>query len=123
MKSLKCFVIIAVCLLGAMAPVFAQDPLKVGPNIYKLVFENERVRVMEVTFQPGDKIATHSHPDHIAYMLSGGTLKLSYPDGSTKEISGEKGQVFWIKAETHAAENTSPKKVKLLVVELKPKTV
>ena len=86
--------------------VLAQDPLEVGPDIYKLVFENDRVRVMEVTFKPGAKIAMHSHPDHFAYVLADGKLLLSYPDGTTKDLEGKAGNLFWINAETHAAENT-----------------
>ena len=47
----------------------AQDPIKVGPNIYKKLLENDRIRMLEVTFAPGDSIAFHSHPDHAVYFL------------------------------------------------------
>jgi len=97
----------------------AQDPLEVGPDIYKLLFENERVRVMEITFKPGDKIGTHSHPDHMAYLLTDGKLLLSYPDGTTKDLDGKAGEVIWINAETHAAENVGTTEVKGVVIELK----
>ena len=106
--------------------VMAADPLEVGPNIYKLLFENDRVRVMEVTFQPGDKIGFHSHPDHYAYILSGGNLLLRYEDGTTKNLDGKTGDVIWINAETHAAENVGSTVVKGLITELKepkPETV
>ncbi len=95
------------------------DPMKVGPDIYKLKFENERVRVMEVVFVPGAKIAMHSHPDHVTTLITAGTLRLSYPDGTTKEISGNAGDVFYIPAESHAAENIGTTEVKGIVVELK----
>jgi hypothetical protein len=36
-----------------------------GPNIYKRLFENDRVRLFEVRFKPGECIALHSHPDHV----------------------------------------------------------
>lgn len=109
--------------LGAGRIALAQNPLEVGPDIYKLVFENERVRVMEVSFQPGDKIAMHSHPDHVTTFVTEGTLKLFYPDGSTKDISGKPGDSFWIPAETHAAENIGTTEVRGIVVELKEPSV
>ena len=74
---------------------------------------------MEVTFAPGQKIAMHSHPDHLVYILSGGKLILSYPDGTTKDFEGKAGDAIWIPAETHAAENVGGTQVKGLVIELK----
>ncbi len=119
-KYLKLFV--GAFLFGAVlcaGRAFAQDPMEVGPGIYSLLFENERVRVMSITFKPGDKIAMHSHPDHVTSLITGGTLKLSYPDGSSKELAGKAGEAFWIPAESHAAENVGTTEVIGIVVELK----
>lgn len=110
--------VLGLCLITKLS--LALDPLEVaGPENYKLDFENERVRVMEVFFKPGDKIATHSHPDHFVYVLEGGKLVLSYPDGTTKDFEGKAGDVVWIPAETHAAENVGSTQFRGLVVELK----
>jgi quercetin dioxygenase-like cupin family protein len=97
----------------------AEDPLKVGPDVYRLIFENDRVRVMEVDFKPGSKIGEHSHPDHFVYVTSPGTLKISKPDGTSAELKAELGQVLWIDAESHWAENIGTTEVKALIVELK----
>ena len=103
---------------------FAADPLVVAPDMYKLKFENERVRVMEVTFQPGQKIAEHSHPDHFVYVIEGGKIQLSHPDGSSMDLDVKVGDIMWVNAETHWAVNTGDTVVRLLVTELKePKTV
>ncbi len=96
-----------------------QDPLGGAPDMYKLKFENERVRVMEVTFAPGASIAMHSHPDHFVHVASGGKLTLSYSDGTSKEIDAKTGDILWLNAESHAAVNHGDTEVKLLVVELK----
>ena len=59
---LGCAVLVAV-LVAVLAPLArAQDPLKVGPDVYKLIFENDKVRVVCVDFKPGDSIGVHSHP-------------------------------------------------------------
>ena len=47
------------------------------------------VRISEIHFKLGDSIPMHSHPDYFVYVLSGGTLKLSYPDGHTKGFTEE----------------------------------
>lgn len=119
MKKLFPLIILLLSILSVSRIALAQNPLEVGPGIYTLLFENERVRVMQVTFQPGDKIAMHSHPDHVTTFVTEGTLMLTYPDGSTKEISGKPGDSFWIPAEAHAAENTGTTEVRGIVVELK----
>src|SRR5262245_27258315 len=108
-----------ILVMGLARSAPAQDPLKVGPDIYKLVFENQYVRVMEVTFKPGAKIEMHSHPDHLVYIISGEGLTLKYPDGQTKKMASKPGEAVWIKAEKHAAENTGTSEVRGLVVELK----
>ncbi len=98
----------------------AQDPAKVGPNIYTVKLENDRVRVSEIRFKPGDSIPMHEHSDHFVYVLTAGTLQLSYPDGRTSELVGVPGQVAWIPAESHAAVNTGSSEFAAVVVELKP---
>lgn len=112
------FLIAAVVFLGAQF-ASAQDPVKIAPNIYKVVFENERVRVSEATFKPGDKIGTHSHPDHFAYALTAGKLKITKPDGKSEVAELQPGKLLWAKAETHKGENVGETEIRLLVVELK----
>jgi quercetin dioxygenase-like cupin family protein len=97
----------------------AQDPMKVGTGIYSLVFENERVRVCDIKFDPGEKIAPHSHPDHFVYVLSAGTLEVEKPDGSKTLLESAPGQVLWIPAETHWATNVGKTEFHAIVVELK----
>lgn len=105
--------------LGAVIPLFAQDPLEVGADIYSLKFENERVRVMEINFAPGAKIAMHSHPDHMVYVLTDGKLVLTHPDGTTADFEAKAGDVVWINAESHSAENVGTTEVKGVVIEFK----
>lgn len=105
--------------MGIAISSLAQDPLAVAPHMYKKLFENERVRVMEVTFNPGDSILAHSHPDHHLYAASGGTLKLFKADGSSADAVLKTGDVVFIPAETHWAKNIGTTTVKLIVNELK----
>ncbi len=97
----------------------AMDPIKVGPNNYKSIFENDRVRALEVTFKPGEKIMMHSHPDHFAYALTDGMLKITSSEGKAVDVVAKQGQLFWMDAQSHAAENPGKTEFRLLVVELK----
>ncbi len=108
--------------IGFAGVASAADPLDVAPEMYKKDFENERVRVMHVAFAPGQSIPEHSHPDHFAYVLETGTLRITKASGEAAEVSPKVGDVLWIPAETHSAVNTGSTPVKLLIVELKPQT-
>ena len=108
-----------VAAVGFAGAAMAADPLDVAPDMYKKDFENDRVRVMHVTFAPGQSIKEHSHPDHFIYCLEAGSLKITKADGTVAEVSPKVGDVVWIPAETHSAVNTGTTEVKLLVVELK----
>jgi quercetin dioxygenase-like cupin family protein len=96
----------------------AQDPLKVAKNVYSLVMENDRVRVLEVKIKPGDKAAMHHHPDHVVYVLKGGKAKLT-SSGKTDVLEMKAGQAMFIKAQSHETENTGKTDIDLIVVELK----
>jgi len=94
------------------------DPLEVAGNVYKLKMENDRVRVFEVTFNIGDKAAMHHHPDHVVYVLEGGKMKLT-SGGKTDVLDLVDGDVIFLKAQSHEAENVGQSTLELLVVELK----
>ena len=122
MKStIRMVVAVVMGLAGAGAAWGAESADKVGPEVYKRILDNNRVTVLEGHFAPGAKVGMHTHPDHVAYIVSNepAKLRLTYPDGTTKEIDGKPGEPFWIPAETHASENIGTTDVKILVVELK----
>jgi quercetin dioxygenase-like cupin family protein len=42
------------------------DVLKPAANAYKLLMENEKVRVLDIRLKPGEKAPMHNHPnDHV----------------------------------------------------------
>jgi beta-alanine degradation protein BauB len=118
-RTLSRFVLFVVFSLVVAAAAMAQDPLKVGPNIYKKILENERVRMLEVTFAPGDSIGMHSHPDHAVYAITGGKLRVTTSDGKTQVADLKAGDPIWFPAIIHGAKNIGATKLKLVVVELK----
>ena len=93
-------------------------PLKVANNVYKLVMENDRVRVLEVVFKPNDKAVMHHHPDHVVYVLKGGKMKLT-SEGKTDSLDLKTGQTLFLNEQNHEAQNVGSSELNLLVVELK----
>jgi quercetin dioxygenase-like cupin family protein len=92
------------------------------PSIYKCNLENERMRLCEVTFKPGARIALHWHPDRVVYAVGGGTLTVTGEDGKAKDYTYQPGQAFWFTASSHSAVNNGNVEVKLVMVELKQPT-
>jgi beta-alanine degradation protein BauB len=91
---------------------------KAGGGTIKTILENDRVRVLDVRFKPGDKEATHSHPDHVICVLKGGKMKVT-SSAKAQVIDFKSGQATFLKAQSHEVENIGKTDVHLLVVELK----
>jgi len=86
----------------------AKHILKVAPNSSKVVFENDAIRVIEITMRKGQKIPMHSHNKGLSYSLNDGKIKSVAEDGKSRVFKVRKGEVGWSDtdgAETHAVEN------------------
>lgn len=97
----------------------ADDPMTVDPDHYKVLLDNERVRVLEFRGAPGSKTPMHSHTDYVTYSFNGGKSKFTYPKGKTVEAVSQAGEVRWHKAETHAGQNMGVTELHVLIVEIK----
>jgi quercetin dioxygenase-like cupin family protein len=96
------------------------DALKAAPGAYRLLMENERVRVMEVRLKPGQKAPMHNHPDdHVVYVKNNARFKLSSPDGKDSVIDLKAGEALWLEAGPHETENTGTTEGLNLVIEVK----
>lgn len=121
MRVTSVLFVLALTLVFAAKPSRAQDPTKVDPKHYKVEFENDKVRILRVTYGPGEKSVMHGHPDAVAVMLSDSHSKLNSPDGKSQVMTVKAGQAFWTPAGKHLPENIGDKPYELIVVELKSK--
>ncbi len=122
MKNFRPLILVVVCLTAAFylsaAKPSPQDAIKAAPNNFKVLLENDRVRVLDFHGNAGEKVAMHSHPAYVSYTVSGsGKSKFTSPDGKTTETEVEVGKALWHDAETHASESTGT--VHALLIELK----
>ena len=97
----------------------AGDAVQVAPNFYKVLLENDRVRVLESRTKLGDKADMHSHPAIVAYALSDEKFIFTMPDGQTMDVELEQGQSMYLDEVTHGVENVGTGEAHILLVELK----
>ena len=96
-----------------------RDAVTVAPDLYKVLLENDRVRVLEVRSQPGAKSAMHTHPSYIAVAISDGKYRFSSPDGKSVEIELKPGQTFFFDPVEHATEIIGTSEAHIVLIELK----
>lgn len=96
----------------------SDDPAVTDPDHYKVIFENDRVRVLEYHDQPGDKTHPHLHPDSVMYSLTSFRRRVSDGDRSV-DVEIPAGAVRWLGAQTHSGHNTGDTQTHTIFVELK----
>lgn len=94
------------------------DPVSTNPSLYKVIFENDRVRVLEYVDGPGDATVAHTHPDSVMITLTSFRRRLKSADGEMN-VEMEAFQARWLDAQEHAGENTGTTPTHTIFVELK----
>ena len=95
------------------------DPVETNPQHYAVVFENERVRVLEYHDEPGDGVTVpHSHPDSVMITMTGFQRRLTSGDES-RELDVPASAARWLPAQEHAGENIGTTPTHVFFVELK----
>jgi quercetin dioxygenase-like cupin family protein len=95
------------------------DPVKVDPKHYKVEFENESVRVLRITYGPGEKSTMHYHPNSVAVYITDGMTRMTTPDGKSQDAPAKAGGATWTPAGAHLPQNVGTKPFEVVLVELK----
>lgn len=99
------------------------DALSASPENFKLLLENEHVRVLEYTLQPGEKDKPHTHPPKVSYIVEGGSLRITTGGGKSFVVDESVGHAMWSEEiGEHFVENIGPTPVKVVLVEVKSAT-
>jgi len=110
--------LLAIGIVGAEAP----PPSHVAaPEIYKVIDENDRFRVVEATWKPGQKDVWHSHPLAAAqYHVDDCAMRLHNPDGTTRDTNPKAGTARIAEpVVSHIAENVGTSDCTIVFVEAK----
>ena len=94
------------------------DPIASNPEHYRMLWENEFVRVLEYTDTPGVQTVPHEHPNSVMITLSAFDRRLSSGDRAV-DVSLPAGQAVWLPAQRHSGHNTGTTPTHTIFVELK----
>ncbi len=109
----------AALLARSSAPAAGADPVAISPN-YRVLFDDDRVRVLEHRLPAAARESRHGHPDYVVYAVTGGRFRATFADGRQLDAPVEPGRALWRTAQEHALENTGALEARSLVIEVKP---
>jgi quercetin dioxygenase-like cupin family protein len=104
-----------------VASASAQDAAKVQAQSYRVVLENNKVRVLRFISKPGMGVCgvgIHSHPGHVTVMLTSAKVRV-IQGGKTTMTEVKAGDAFWEPPVTHEVENYGGSEVRSLIIEVK----
>lgn len=100
-----------------MSVAITEDKQEALPENYKVLLENNSVRVLEYQSRPGERSAIHLRPGTILYALTSAKLMTTVPYIS--ELDLKIGEAITIEHDTQAVENTGASNDHILIFELK----
>lgn len=95
------------------------DSSVVDADHYAVEFENDAIRILRISYGPGEESVLHYHPDSVAVFLTDHLVQMTMPDGETDQIEASAGDVMFIPAGQHLPKNISDFRWELVLVELK----
>jgi quercetin dioxygenase-like cupin family protein len=104
-------------ILFSCPTVFGQDAMQYGVKHLTVLAEDQKVRVLRYAPHKGDKTPVHSHPSTVVYVVKGGRVKYTMPDGSTKISELKTGDALIRAPVTHADEALDD--VESILIEIK----
>jgi quercetin dioxygenase-like cupin family protein len=113
----KCTALAVSLLLFSCPAVFGQDAMQFGVKHLTVLAEDQKVRVLRYAPHKGDKTPMHSHPPAVVYVVKGGMVKYTFPDGSTKVSELKTGDALIRPPVTHSDEALD--EVEAILIELK----
>lgn len=111
--------LVAALVLALPAVARAQDPVPRYPGNYKVLIENDRVRVLDFRLRKGDSEEFHVHPAHVLYVLEPFKIMFKLPGGRTAVREAKAGDVLYSDAVMHAPTNIGETDAHGILVELK----
>lgn len=94
------------------------DPVTTNPEYYRVLFENDFVRVLSYSDGPGEQTTMHSHPNSVMVTLSDFDRRLHTPAGD-RDVTLAAGTATWLPAQQHRGENIGDTPTHVIFVELK----
>lgn len=94
--------------LAATGPIYAQDKAKPEAKerapVTKVLLENDKVRVQESTFKPGD-VSRADRKGRVNYIVKSGKLERTSKDGKKTVYERKAGTALWLDADSDVVKN------------------
>lgn len=127
MRSTKLSVFLSLSIGGALVtplPGWAQEVPRsfvASPEVYKVIAEDEKYRVIAVVWKAGQRDAWHSHGAPVGvYNLTDCTMRIHTPDGKTVDNNSKAGDArIRTQAPSHSLENVGSGDCRLVLFEPK----
>jgi beta-alanine degradation protein BauB len=105
------------CLVALVSPALAQDVMRYHVKHITVLAEDANTRVLRYAAKAGDRTPMHSHPASVIYVVKGGRVKTTAPDGTVTIATLKTGAVSLRPPVTHADEALDD--VEMILVERK----
>ena len=111
--------------LYAAGAAWAQTPTTppgfvASPEVYKVIAENDKYRVIEVVWKAGQKDQPHSHPDSSVYYVTNCRLRSEAAGSAPQEFSRLAGGAYVQRPiASHTIENIGSTDCRLIMFEPK----
>ena len=96
------------------------DPVKLAPDVQKVVFENALIRVTEEKMPPGRGVQKHRHFRGLTVALADYQMEQKmYPSGQVVHSDRHFGEINWTETIIHEARNVGTTNQYVVRIELK----
>ena len=110
----------AIAVERASAQTEELDPVKIAPDMQKVVFENMLVRVTEERMPPGSSVRKHRHMHGLTIAMADYKMEqVRYPSGEVIHSDRHFGEINWNDTFIHEARNVGTTNQYVVRVELK----
>ncbi len=119
-SDLRALIIIVVFVSIKLQFANAQDKTEQWPGVtVKVLSDNEKVNISEVTLQPGAVADWHSHPQYTTYAVTDAKMRVEIEGKETVFAEMKAGQASWSPAVKHKVTNTGNSAFTVIVTEIK----
>jgi len=115
----RLLILVFLCSVMFVSVAMVQDPIVTDGDKYKVLLENDRVRVLSYLDHPGEKTSMHHHPNFVLYAITPFKRKLTLGNGDIIMREFKAGDVLWSPAQSHIGENVGSTDTNVLIVEIK----
>jgi hypothetical protein len=96
------------------------DPVRLAPASYRVLMENQQVRVLRARIGAKQSVPFHEHAlNRVVVYLSDAHLRITGERGDVTESKGAAGDIRWAGLSKHAETNLAASAFDVLVVEVK----